>query len=507
MSTPSIDTTAADHQSTPRCGAHRLEGQQRGALALQGLAGTQPISTLSARHGVSRKFVYQQMHKASEALEHAFDNEVSEEAVLFYLPVTKAWLKQAVIGLVLLCHGSYRGVIEFLRDLLDIRLCLGTVHNIVQATVTRAQQINAAQDLSRARASSHDELFQASLPVLAGLDLDSLYCYLLAVERHRDAETWAIHLMDLGAQGLHPDYTLADGARGLRAGQALAWPDVPCEGDVFHALRDFTKVANQLEKRAYACIAKRTAIEGEMQKATERKQGQRLSSALAQARAQEPLAIRLAEDVQTLLEWFHHDVLAPNGLDTHSRTELYQFMTNALARLESLNERRIRPLRRRLERERDALLGFAKRLDQGLKTIADQHRIPLASVRELFALQRLSPTTQAYWAQATQLHRQLKGQFHRMQTAVVEFADYLHRASSLVENFNGRLRSYFFLRRQLGPRYLDLLRFFFNHHPFQRSQRPNRLGKTPAELLTGQGHPHWLELLGFTRFTRVTQAI
>jgi hypothetical protein len=53
-------------------------------LALQGLAGTQPISTLSARHGVSRKFVYQPMHKASEALEHVFDAQVPEEAVLFY---------------------------------------------------------------------------------------------------------------------------------------------------------------------------------------------------------------------------------------------------------------------------------------------------------------------------------------------------------------------------------------------------------------------------------------
>jgi hypothetical protein len=47
-----------------------------------------------------------------------------------------------------------------------------------------------------------------------GCDLDSLYCYLLAAERHRDAETWAIHLLDLKAQGLHPDDTLADGARG-----------------------------------------------------------------------------------------------------------------------------------------------------------------------------------------------------------------------------------------------------------------------------------------------------
>jgi hypothetical protein len=506
MSTPSIDTTVADHESTPRCAAHRLEGQQRQTLALQGLASTQPISTLSAHHGVSRKFVYQQMHKAAEALEHAFDAQVPEEAVLFYLPVTKAWLRQAVMGLVLLCHSSYRGVMQFLRDLLDTPISLGTVHNIVQATVTRAQQINAAQDLSRARASTHDELFQAGLPVLAGLDLDSLYCYLLAVERHRDAETWAIHLLDLKAQGLHPDYTLADGARGLRAGQALAWPDVPCEADVFHALRDFAKVANQLEKRAYACIAKRTAIESEMQKATERKQGQRLSTPLAQARAQESSAIRLADDVQTLLEWFHHDVLAPNGLDTDSRTELYPFVTDALARLESVNGHRIRPLRRRLERERGPLLGFATRLDQGLKTIAVEHHIPLASVRELFALQHLSPTTQAYWAQATRLHRQLRGQLYAAQTAVRALDAHLHRASSLVENFNGRLRSYFFLRRQLGSRYLDLLRFFFNHHPFQRSQRPKRVGKTPAELLTGQSHPHWLELLGFTRFTRASEA-
>ncbi|MGC1953628.1 MAG: hypothetical protein WA970_13880 [Gammaproteobacteria bacterium] len=70
---------------------------------------------------------------------------MSEETVLVYLPVTKAWLRQAVIGLVLLCHSSYRGVIEFLRDLLDTRLCLGTVHNVVQAAVNRAQQINVTE--------------------------------------------------------------------------------------------------------------------------------------------------------------------------------------------------------------------------------------------------------------------------------------------------------------------------------------------------------------------------
>jgi hypothetical protein len=76
------------------------------------------------------------------------------------------------------------------------------------------------------------------------------------------------------------------------------------------------------------------------------------------------------------------------------------------------------------------------------------------------------------------------------------------RASSVVENVNSRLRNYFFLRRHLGPGYLALLQFFLNHRRLLRSERPEREGKSPAELLTGERHGHWLELLGCTRFTR-----
>jgi hypothetical protein len=35
------------------------------------------------------------------------------------------------------------------------------------------------------------------------------------------------------------------------------------------------------------------------------------------------------------------------------------------------------------------------------------------------------------------------------------------------------------------------------HHAFMRSRRADRVGKTPKQLLTGQAHAHWLELLGF----------
>jgi hypothetical protein len=60
----------------------------------------------------------------------------------------------------------------------------------------------------------------------------------------------------------------------------------------------------------------------------------------------------------------------------------------------------------------------------------------------------------------------------------------------------------FSLRRHLGGDYLELLRFYLNHWVLEPGERPGRQGKTPAELLAGAAHGHWLELLGFRRFAR-----
>ena len=76
------------------------------------------------------------------------------------------------------------------------------------------------------------------------------------------------------------------------------------------------------------------------------------------------------------------------------------------------------------------------------------------------------------------------------------------RASSVIENLNSRLRNYFFLRKQLGQDYLKLLQYYLNHRRFARSEHQERVDKSPRELLSGEKHGHWLELLGYQRFTR-----
>ncbi|MGZ3733242.1 MAG: hypothetical protein ACXU9U_05845, partial [Parachlamydiaceae bacterium] len=61
---------------------------------------------------------------------------------------------------------------------------------------------------------------------------------------------------------------------------------------------------------------------------------------------------------------------------------------------------------------------------------------------------------------------------------------------------------YFTLRRELGGEYLHFLQFFLNHRRFMRSEHHERVGKSPAELLTGEQHKHWLEMLGFALFKK-----
>jgi len=109
---------------------------------------------------VSRKFLYQQGHKANEALDATFSAATDEREVLFYLPITKTWLFQLILGLILVCHCSYRGVVELLRDLFDLPISVGTIHNRLQSAADKAAAINLTQDLSAIRVGLQDEIFQ-----------------------------------------------------------------------------------------------------------------------------------------------------------------------------------------------------------------------------------------------------------------------------------------------------------------------------------------------------------
>jgi len=498
MVTSIIGTDAGKVQPFSNCGsAGDLRPAQRARLAVEVLARTEPVSQLAARCGVSRKFLYQQAHKGTEALEEAFaPAEDSDHQVLFTLPVTKDWIRQLILAQVLIGHSSFRGVIEILDALFDYRgISVGTIHNLLAQVLPRARAVNDSQELSAIRVGAHDEIYQARRPVLVGADVQSTYCYLLAAEDHCDETTWGVHLLDLSGQGLALNHSVADGGKALRAGQAAAWPTVPCHADVFHAQRDLGAVAFYLEHRAAGCAAHRQKLEDRMERAKRRGQGQHLGKPLALARQADRQARLLAQDIRSLADWMTGDILSLAGPGLSVRQELFDFVIRELAARESLCPHRIGPVRRMLEHHRDDLLAFAVLLEEEYQTLAHRFQVPLDWVRELGELEGMDPRLPGYWQRQGPLRHKLRGLFLPLQQALRQVMGEVVRASSIIENLNSRLRNYFFLRREIGNDYLDLLRFFLNHRRFLRSERPDRVGKSPAELLSGQDHSHWLELL------------
>lgn len=439
---------------------------------------------------MSRKFVYQQKNKASTALDEIFASSAPDDEVQFDLAVTKTWLHQLTLGLTLICHSSYRGVVELMRDLLGVSISEGIVHNVHEAAARRAAAINSNQDLSGIRVGLHDEIFQGCQPVLAGVDANSTYCYLLAAVEHRDADTWGVHLLDASQQGLNPDYTIADAGQGLRAGQKAAWGDKPCHGDVFHIQHQCEALANSLAGIAKGAKSRHRKLQA---KRGNVRQDSDIADRIALAQQTEARAHALARDIRTLTAWLGHDVLVLAGPSLGIRKDLFDFIVEELGRHEIDDPRRIRPA---LQNQRDDLLAFAGVLDDKLSGIAQANELPEHLVRAACVLHRKPSTSPAYWQGWNRLRARMGNQFHAVFDAVAQAMAQTPRSSSLVENLNSRLCNYFTLRRQLGGSYLDLLQFFLNHRRFLRSRRPERVGKSPAQLMTGQGHPHWLTLLG-----------
>lgn len=491
---------ANNHRPQALYPAQELTSEQRKQLAINLIRQGKPVTHLANEENVSRNFLYKQKLIATSAIDQAFEKKEKNDKVLFYIPVTKAWLWSIVLLLIFHCRSSYRGVIKFFADAFDQKISPGTISNILQDTISKASIINAKQDLSNIRHPALDEMFQGNKPILTGVDTLSLYCHLLSKEDHRDSDTWAIHLWDLMDQGFNPDYTIADFAGGIRDGQATACPNIPCNGDVYHICQMLQKLKRFFANRAKSSLTALNKVNAQMEKAKEQGNAQQYSKKLAIAREKERKYRELLESISILVGWMQHDVLKIEGLDPKSRRDLYDFIVDEFKKLESIHSHRIRPVRIALENQGNKVLAFVDVLNEKLKNLSQKYNVPLYLLWDLCELQRYSQESTTYHEKAVPLKRILKHKFYNLQNDVLKAMQSTPKASSAVENFHSRLSNYFFLRKEVGNKYLELLRFYLNHTPFLRSARPEREGKTPAELLTGKQHPHWLEMLGYDRF-------
>ncbi len=477
-----------------------MSSDQKKRVALDVITNNKSITNLADENNTSRKFIRQQGKNAQKAIDNVFNIDGSnDDNVLYNLPVTKKWIAQFVLALMLLGHASYRNISMTIKDLLDYDISEGTIHSIFKDAVGDARIINAVEDLSKIDVTANDELYHKNKPILSGIDIRSLYCYLLSAEDQRDEDTWAINLMDAKEKNLNPQRTIGDDGKGLVAGHKMVFPSTPFDYDNFHLSHGLMNLRRYFRNRLKSAITVLNKLEQKFEKP---ECNEKLVDKIIAADNKIDRLRHISSTLDILVRWLEHDILNKAGPTPEERRDLYDFVVDEFKKLEEVETHRIKPLRITLENKRDTVLNFSNVLNDKFKAISLEYKLSMDTVWDICKLQRCSGHSDQYFIRAMPLRVSLKNQFQDIENAVVDAMDKTERTSSMVENLNGRVRTHLRNRKEIGYGFLDLLRFFLNHKPIIRSARKTREGKTPAEILSGKPHLHWLELLGFQRFKR-----
>ena len=84
----------------------------------------------------------------------------------------------------------------------------------------------------------------------------------------------------------------------------------------------------------------------------------------------------------------------------------------------------------------------------------------------------------------------------------------IQRASSMMENVNGRLRAYMNVKKHVSSHFYSLVQLHMNTKKYRRSRIASRKGRSPVEILTGESWPELIDLFeerGFWSTTKATE--
>jgi len=350
-----------------------------------------------------------------------------------------------------------------------------------------------------------DEIFARHQPILVTIEAHSTAILKIQLASDRSAETWKAHFDDLGHHHFHSIGMASDRGRGLVAGYHAACQDARWVCDRFHEFRDLFDRRHQLERKAYAAIAKEDEAtktfhnaksEAHLHKRLQRYEHAHHACEQAIARYDHlDLLLHLLRDALHLCSPFGR-LRTVAGV----RSELMLLFSLIEELDDAMLPKLLQPLRSHLD---DILVPFgqAEAMHAELLGLLSQQSLDalvLAWHHEHLSYQS-SPKQKRYHQHESQqwldfAEGLLDNQFTLLNVLVFEKLETIVQASSLVELVNSFIRPYLNSSKgQITQETLNLIMFYHNHRRYKSGKRQ---GKAPIELLTGEAlEVDWIELL------------
>jgi hypothetical protein len=350
-----------------------------------------------------------------------------------------------------------------------------------------------------------DEIFARHQPILVTIEAQSTAILKIQLASDRSAQTWKAHFDDLGEHRFHSIGMASDRGVGLVAGYQSACPDARWVCARFHEFQDLFDRRQQLERTAYAAIAKEaeaaTTFHNAKSEAHLHKRLQRYDQAHhacehAMARYDQlDLLLHLLREALHLCSPFGR-LRTAQGV----RAEL----TSLLSLVEEIEDAVLPKL---LKSIRSHLDDIVAPFEQAASIHAELLALIPQPILDALVLawhhEHLSHQSKAQQKRYHQHESQqwldfseglLHTRFESFKALVFEKLDAIVQSSSLVEMVNSFIRPYLNSSKgHITQETLNLIMFYHNHRRYKSGKRQ---GKAPIELLTGDTlRADWVDLL------------
>src|SRR6266705_4263342 len=350
-----------------------------------------------------------------------------------------------------------------------------------------------------------DELFALQSPILITLEAQSTAILKIQLASDRCAPTWQTHVEDLRDHHFHRIGMASDRGVGLVAGYQAACQDAIWVCDQFHEFQDLFDRRQQLERKAYAAIAKEaeaaTTFHNAKSEAHLHKRLQRYDQAHRACEHAMARYDQLNLLLHLLREALH--LCSPFGR-LRTAQGVCAELTSLLSLIEEIEDAALPKLLKSIRSHLDDIVApFEQAASIHAELLA---LIPQPIVDALVLAWHHEHLSHQSKAQQKRYHQHesqqwldfseglLNTRFESFKALVFEKLDAIVQSSSLVEMVNSFFRPYLNSSKgYITQETLNLIMFYHNHRRYKSGKRQ---GKAPTELLTGETlRADWVDLL------------
>lgn len=438
---------------------------------------------------MSRSYYTELKEPALSLLDALF---ATRERIMGVILITPDFVKRCVTALTCYCRSPVEGIVEFFDRVVGHHLSKGSIGRILRESSEKAEAFDRSVALNAIRDIAADEIFQQGKPVLTAVDLKTHYVLMMEPAQDRAGETWKAALEEKKTRGLSPEVCVSDGGTGLLKGVPSAFPEIEMQLDAFHALRDIGNHIRKVERKSFSLFVQLDRLEEKLRN-PKAKAKEETRKQYAELWTQWENELERTEILDILFSWLRESI-GFSGYGYARSLALCGWILDEMSALYPEKEDFLKAVRR-FRKRLPALLRFLLRLEEKTREAALSFSVAPGAFQLLYNQTACYYQSEEYRFMEKKLFSVFGRRIFEARDTLSSLLRSVFRASSLIENLNGRLRPFMDLKREVPEPLFILLKVFFNTKKDRRPRNRDWKETSAIDRLTGQSCPEFLDLL------------